>query len=416
LTDAALSQRSQALTLMAQVANSRGDSQTALNLYRQAMAGTAEAMRRDPTDAEAIFEHAQNVFYVGEIAEGSEDYRTAEQSMREYQQLARQMVTLQPDNLKYRMEGQYADFNLGVVLYDQRRFGEAVPQFKNALSTMEAIATADPNKKDYQQNVAEALTWLSDAQRSTGDYAGAIAARQRTAASYGQLYGKWRDVKFRERLSSSQRFLGNLYAERGQPDLAQEQLNAAIASADALIAVEPNNALWLSLAATARIALAKLLIVTGQHGDAAAQGANGCRTLEALLHRPSPRPEWRRAPYNCALIRADLAMASGNKDQALAAAQQAVVAAAQVRSSDKVEDAFRLVRAYRLVGDVEQARGDLNAAQAAWSKGLEVTPKGVAERPDEMQDHATLLQRLGRSGDAKPLTDRLRAMGYRLAI
>ena len=416
LTDAALSQRSQALTLMAQVANSRGDSQTAVNLYRQAMAGTAEAMRRDPTNAEAIFEHAQNVFYVGEIAEGSEDYRTAEQSMREYQQLARQMVTLQPDNLKYRMEGQYADFNLGVVLYDQRRFPEAVAQFRNALSTMEAIAKADPNKRDYQQGVAEALTWLADAERSTGNYDEAIAARQRTVASYGELYGKWRDVRFRERLSSAQRWLGYFYAERGQPDLATQQLQAAIASADALIAVEPNNALWLSLGATARIALAKLLIVAGQYGDAAAQGANGCSTLEALLRRPSPRAEWRRAPYACALIRADLAMASGSKDQALAAAQQAVVAAGQVRSSDKVQDAFRLVRAYRLVGDVQQARGDLNAAQAAWSKGLEVMPKGVAERPDEMQDHATLLLRLGRSGDAKPLTDRLRAMGYRLAI
>jgi tetratricopeptide (TPR) repeat protein len=416
LTDAALSQRSQALTLMAQVANSRGDSGTALNLYRQAMAGTAEAMRRDPSNAEAIFEHAQNVFYIGEIAEGSEDYRTAEQSMREYQQLARQMVTLQPDNLKYRMEGQYADFNLGVVLYDQRRFPEAVAQFKNALSTMEAIAKADPNKKDYQQGVAEALTWLADAQRSTGNYDAAIAARQRTVASYSQLYGKWRDVKFRERLSSAQRLLGYLYAERGQPELAKQQFDAAIASADALTAVEPNNALWLGLGAAARVTLARLLLVTGNYRDAATQGGDGCRTSEGLLRRPSPRPEWRRAPYACALIRSGLATASGAKDQALAAAQQAVAAAGQVRSTDKVEDAFRLVRAYRLVGDVQRARGDLNEAQAAWSKGLEVMPKGVAERPDEMQDHATLLQRLGRAGDAKPLIERLRAMGYRLAI
>ena len=416
LTDAALSQRSQALSLMAQVANARGDSQTAVKLYRQAMAGTAEAMRREPSNAEVVFDHAQNVFYVGEIAEKAEDYRTAEESMRSYQQLARQMVTLQPDNLKYRMEGQYADFNLGVVLYDQRRFAEAVAQFKDALSTMEAISKADPNNKEYQQGVAEALTWLADAERSTGDYDEAIAARQRTVASYRQLYGKWPDVKFRERLSSAQRYLGYLYAERGQADVAQQQFRAAIASADALTAVEPNNALWLSLGATGRIFLAKLLLVTGHYGDAAAEGAEGCRTLQGLLSRPSPRPEWRRAPYACALIRADLAMASGAKDQALAAAQQAVVAAGQLHSSDRAEDAFRLVRAYRLVGDVQQARGDLNAAQAAWSKGLAVLPKGVAERPDEMQDHATLLQRLGRSGEAKPLTERLRAMGYRLAI
>jgi eukaryotic-like serine/threonine-protein kinase len=416
LTDAALTQRSQALSLMAQVANARGDSQTAVKLYRQAMAGTAEAMRRDPSNAQAIFDHAQNVFYVGEIAEGAEDFRTAEESMRDYQRLARQMVTLQPDSLKYRMEEQYADADLGILLFDQRRFPEAVAQFKDALSTMDAIATADPENKTYRQGVAEALTWLGDAQRSTGNYDQAIATRQRTVATYDALYTKWHDVKFRERLSSAQRYLGYFYAERGQVELAKQQFQAAIASADALTVVEPNNALWLSYGATARIAFAKLLLVTGDFRDAAAQSTAGCRTLEGLLNRPSPRPEWRKGPYACALIRADVATATGAKDQALAAAQQAVTAARLVHSSDKVEDAFRLTRAYRLVGDVQRDRGDLTAAQAAWSSGLAVMPKGVAERPDEMQDHATLLQRLGRNGEAQPLTDRLRAMGYRVAM
>src|SRR5438270_13340386 len=91
LTDAALSQRAKALSLMAQVANSRGDSKTALNLYRQAIAGTAEAMRRDPSNAQAIFDHAQNVFYVGEIAQVASDLPTAEASMREYKRLATRM-------------------------------------------------------------------------------------------------------------------------------------------------------------------------------------------------------------------------------------------------------------------------------------------------------------------------------------
>ena len=46
----------------------------------------------------------------------------------------------QPDNMKYRMEVQYADTNLGVVLLDQRRFAEAVDAVRqSAASTMEAI-------------------------------------------------------------------------------------------------------------------------------------------------------------------------------------------------------------------------------------------------------------------------------------
>jgi len=416
LSDAALSQRSQALSLMAQVASSRGDSQTAVKLYRQAMAGTAEAMRRDPTNAQAIFDHAQNVFYIGEIAQFAEDYRTSEQSMRDYQRLARQMVELQPDNMKYRMEVQYADANLGIVLYDQRRFPEAVAQFNDALSTMDAIATADPKNKAYRQGVAEALTWLADAERSTGNYDEAIAARQRTVATYEQLYAKWHDVKFRDRLTTAQRLLGYFYAERGETELARQQLQAAIANADALTSLEPSNALWLSSGAWARIVLAKLLLLARDTSGAAEQSAAACRTFQVLLSRPAPRPEWRKGSYACALVRSGLAMAAGNRDQALAAAQQAVAAARLAQTQDKHEDAFRLARAYRMVGDVQRDRGDMLAAQEAWAKGLAAIPTSVPERPDEMEDHALLLQRAGRSAEAQRLTSRLNAMGYRLPM
>ncbi len=70
------------------------------------------------------------------------------------------MVALAPDNMKYRMEEQYADADLGAVLSDQRRFAEAAGQFQEALNTMQAIATADPSNTDYQKSVADSLAWL----------------------------------------------------------------------------------------------------------------------------------------------------------------------------------------------------------------------------------------------------------------
>jgi hypothetical protein len=100
LSDAALLQRSKALTLMAQVADARGDVPTAVRLYRQAMAGTAETMRRNPRDPQAIFDHAQNVFYIGEIDHNRGNFPAAEASMREYRRLALQMIALAPDSMK----------------------------------------------------------------------------------------------------------------------------------------------------------------------------------------------------------------------------------------------------------------------------------------------------------------------------
>ena len=416
LSDAALTQRSKALGLMAQVADARGDNQTALKLYRQAMTGTAEAMRRNPSNAQTIFDHAQNVFYVGQFAQNSGDLRTAEASMREYQRLARQMVSLQPDNMKYRMEEQYADTDLGVVLSDQRRFAEAVAQFSDALSTMEAISTADPSNKAYRQSVAESLAWLADAERAIGNYDRAIELRKKNVALYNQLFSQSRDVKFQERLDAALRSLGYLYAQRGQYALAGQQYRSAIAIADTLTGVESGNAVWLEYGYRARNLLAKSLLATGQPNEAGVLTSDACRTVQSLVQRRSPKPEWRKGLFECLALRSQLAVIQGAKDQAFTLAQQAVAAAATVHSTDRVQDSFLLARAYRELGDIERARGHVDAARAAWTSGLASIPPATFEQPDEIAEHAAILQRLGRVAEAQPLASKLATTGYRNAL
>ena len=51
---------------MGEIANTRGDLDGALRRYREALASTAEQLRRDPDDPERLFDHAQNV-YLGRL-------------------------------------------------------------------------------------------------------------------------------------------------------------------------------------------------------------------------------------------------------------------------------------------------------------------------------------------------------------
>ena len=53
---------------MGEIANTRGDLDGALGRYREALASTAEQLRRDPDNPQRLFDHAQNVFWVGYIA------------------------------------------------------------------------------------------------------------------------------------------------------------------------------------------------------------------------------------------------------------------------------------------------------------------------------------------------------------
>ena len=412
LTDAALTQRSKALSLMAAVADARGDSRTAAKLYREAMAGTAEGMRRNPTDAQAIFDHAQNVFYVGELAQNDGDLRTAESSMREYQRLARQMVALQPDSMKYRMEVQYADTDLGVVLSDQRRFAEAVAQFNDGLSTMEAISTADPANKDYRQNVAESLAWLADAERAVGNYRRAIALRQQNISIFSQLFTQTHDVKYRQHIVPAMFSLGQMYAETGEQSLGAEQFRSAIAQADLLASIEPTNATWAEFGFEARLYLAAALIGSGNKTEGATQLAAACRGVDSLVRRSNPKPTWQQSLIRCLSLKAQLALDSGGSDQALGLANQAINVARAVHSVDKTSDAFRLAQQYLLSGDVNRARGDLQAARQSWINAFATLPAGLPEEPKEVAIRVAILQRLGRAAQAEPLARKLAAMGY----
>jgi tetratricopeptide (TPR) repeat protein len=413
LSDAALSQRSRALSLMAEVANARGNFDAASRFYREAMAGTAESIRRDPSDPERLFEHAQNVFYFGQMRRSLGDLKTAEAAMREYKRLADRMVALGPDNMKWRMEEQYAEFDLGVLLQDQRRFGEAATQFRDSLTTIEAIATADPANRDYQVSISESLSWLGDAFAAQGRFDEAQAAYQRRIAVLDRLLGAKGDVDYRQRMVTAHRSLGDLYAQRGQRDLAIGEFRAAIGQADALTALEPNNAQWLAYAMTARGHFARQLLAGGQTEEAGTQIEAVCSAADKLTGRDPKKPDFRAGLASCLLLRARLALAAGEKGQALALATRGATIARSVHTTDPTGDGYFVAGAYRRVGDIQRALGNSDAAKSAWTEALAAMPVNAVEQPNETALHAAVLQRLGRQAEAAPLIGKLDRMGYR---
>jgi len=86
----------------------------------------------------------------------------------------------------------------------------------------------------------------------------------------------------------------------------------------------------------------------------------------------------------------------------------------EVRSADAGADAFGLARAYRLLGDSRKGFGDGAGAAAAWTAAFQALPRVPAERPIETQEHAIILERLGRTAEAQQLKRQLAATGYRL--
>jgi tetratricopeptide (TPR) repeat protein len=416
LTDAALLQRSRALSLMAEVANERGDLSTAYSLYREAAAGTGEAVRRNPDDPQRLYDHAQNQFYFADIAMKQGRMDSAEAAFREYKKLADRMVVLAPDNMKYRMEVQNADANLAVVLGAQRRFPEAAAQWDQAFRMIEALTTADPSNRDYQQSLAESLAWYADAESDAGDLKAATALRERDVALLNKLATQTGDISWTQKLIPAERGLGNLYAYQSRMSDALAHVRAAVAAGEALERVEPDNRTWLGFAARARLNLAELLLLNGNPAEAARLNGSACTTFASLLRNDATVQPWRGGLRDCWLIRAEIAGVQGDLKEAASAASRAIDVGKTVRSTDQSQDRFNLARAYRLLGDIRRSSGDTTGAIAAWNAGLAAIPRVAAERTPETQEHAELLERLGRGAEARPLRQRLARAGYKFPV
>jgi tetratricopeptide (TPR) repeat protein len=413
LTDAALLQRARALSLTAQVAYLRGNLDQAERLYRQALAGTAEATSRNPDDPQRLFDHAQNVFWIGDLARKRGDARGAEAAVHEYKRLADRMVALEPNNLKWRMEAAYGDVNLGIVHRNQRRFPEAARHFTRAVGLIQSVASIDSANAEYQRELANALGWLADAERDQGRLEAAIRIRERQIAFARQrIQSGATDVGLRTRVIPAHQGLGILLSWTRGPASGIDQLRLGIAEANRLIAIEPDNSYSKGVAAQVRLELAGTLLSLDQSAEANAEARTGCELTAQVLAR-DPGPNWRHLQTSCLTIRSRLALESGANAEALSLAQRALASARTERSADPITDRYRIASAYLLLGDVRKRVGEHEAAGLAWTAALAQLPRNVAERPLEMSEHAQLLRRLGRTEEARPLSARLAAIGYR---
>ena len=415
LSDAALLQRSRALSLTADVAGLRGQTRVAERLYHEAIAGTAEAVRRNPNDPQRLFDHAQNFFYLGEIARRRGDSQAAETNYRAYKDLSERMVALQPDNMRWRVEEQNAVANLGIVLFAQRRFKEAATQFAQAVRTIQALSAANPGKPEYQKSFTEALAWLADAEGAAGQLKEATDHRRQLIQLLDRLVtSSGADVEYEEKLVFAHRALGRLYAAQGQGGQGIAELEAAAATGDKLTSTEPSNRQWAWSTGNAHLDLGEQLVVARRFDVARAEIGRGCALIERLAVTEPLLMQWRAGQRSCLTAQTRLALASGDRGGAIRFAQRAAATAKAVQTEDAVGDRYALAKTYRLLGDAQKLAGGEGAARISWAAAADSLPPGAAERPMEMSEHAVILERVGRTAEANAIQQQLSRMAYRL--
>lgn len=413
LSDDALAQRSKALTLMGEIANTRGDLNRGLRLYQEAFESTAEFVRRYPDDPQKIFDHAQNVFWVGYIAYQRGQLNDASRLFGEYQRLAGRMVALAPDSKDYRLEVIYANTNLGTVQMEQRRYRDAVRTYEASVRAAESLSAADPRNLDYKKNVTNALAWLGDAREYAGALEQALATRERQVRLIADLErSNPNDMQLQRDAMTAHRAIGRLLASRGDVASGIKQSMLGIAISDRLFQVEPDNTEWLQANVSGRFDLADLQLAAGAMDEAGVTIRSACDIVDRLAERNTSVVDWRSSKrVACLTARARLALRQGGASEALSLVQEALGAA---RLSPK--NIERSMLTFRSLSIGSAALMDLKrrGESLAWAReAIQAIPASIELRPADQAEVAILHLRVGNRAAAQRLISALSAVGYR---
>ena len=413
LSDEALAQRAKALTLMGEIANTRGDLDGALSRYQEALASTGEDLRRHPDDPQRLFDHAQNVFWVGYIAYQRGQLGPASERFREYKRLADRMVTLAPDKKDYRLEQVYAETNLGTVLMRESRYHEAAKTYESSQTVSDSLSAAEPNNLAFRKQVSDNLAWLADAHENSGALERALADRERQLRVLADLARlDPRDTQVQRDEMTARRSIGRLLASRGDMAGALKESLAALAIADALFRIEPENTEWLQANAATKFDLAEVQLAARQASDAATTTRSGCDIVDRLVDRNRNVADWNAMfRARCFGLRSRIALSQGNPGEALELAKQSLAAA---RTSPKAVDRGLLIFSSLLDGgEALAASGRRNDALRWWTAANQSIPKSIELEPSDQGGLAAVKLRLGDRAGAQQLINSLNAIGYR---
>ncbi|MCB2097259.1 MAG: toll/interleukin-1 receptor domain-containing protein [Parvularculaceae bacterium] len=284
LDDDALARRAKAMMQLGTIDYRRNNFNDAQKAYESAEAASGELLRRAPNNPDRIFDHAQNVFYVGETAARRYDQKKREQQNNEYLRLAQRLVELEPENPRSRLEVAYATSNIGGAYFTEGEYAKAIPYFERSIEARAELLAADPENDGLRRAYAYAISWLAYSLTQLGDYQAAIEQLQKQLKAYGRLAEtKTQDFSALDAVVTAQRRLAIAYLLLGDRDAASEVNEAARVTANALVARDPLNANWGINAAHIERERSILLFGSGDLAGAETAANRSVQLIEAVL-------------------------------------------------------------------------------------------------------------------------------------
>jgi MTH538 TIR-like domain (DUF1863) len=241
-----LERRARILHAMGEDYEKRDRLNLAREKFSEAHQVTEALLARQPDNPQRIFAHGQSEYWIGRIAERTEDWPAASRHYLAYAAAAKRLIAAQPENPDYMLEMGWGQLNIGIIRLQSRQkpdFGESA--FLSATMWMQKAAKVRPDDAVILNEIGNAYAWLADARLLGKDLVGSLAARRLELSSKARIAERNpADASSAFELAKAQYAVAANLLKLDRSTEAKPLLSAASEQMARLIKVEPENREW----------------------------------------------------------------------------------------------------------------------------------------------------------------------------
>lgn len=421
LSATSLTQRAQALQVLAEVRVARGNPKAALDALAAARAILLRQQRDDPNQWDVVKNLGANAFWQGQIHLNESNWEAARAAFTEYKLASDRMVQIDPASSEAWIEQSYAHTNLGQLALKQGDPAAAAREFAASIALKRRAAASKPDDSKLAGDLANSLSWLGSTNETLGRLDEAMDLYGQELAVNGRLHQtKPGDALWASRTASALHRRAKLLALTGKQAAALPDIERAAAMLAQVVANDPNNRLWQSNLMVIELDLARMRMNMGNGAAAGTLAALADLSERAgkLTALDPKKTDWSRLAALVGAASGDALARGGRLAEArvaLVAARARLLALHKANTSDK-RMAADYARATLLLGELELQEGRMPARRAACTEAAAATGA-----PSAVDDHRILetwaraQTCLGNTAAAAQAAARLQRIGYREA-